>query len=151
MAHYAKLDENNIVIDVIVIADHDCFDENGVECEENGRGMCEALSKYAKWKKTSYNTKGGVHYDPNTGEPSADQSKAYRWNFGQVGFTYNESLDSFIPSKPNGEQFNNWVLDTQTRKWILPNLPPTEKTEYFVCNLEQRTWTNIVTGTVINF
>jgi hypothetical protein len=96
MAHYAKLDDDNIVIDVIVIANKDCLDETGNECEEPGRRMCEALTGHKKWKKTSYNTKFGIHYDSNTGEPSEDQSKAYRLNFAQAGMRYDEELDGFV-------------------------------------------------------
>jgi len=151
MAHYAKLDENNVVTEVIVINNNDCLDENGDECEENGRRMCEALTGYANWKKTSFNTIKGIHYDSNTGEPSADQSKAYRWNFAQLGFVYNEALDSFIPSKPVGEQFDIWTLNTQTKTWTLPSVPAGENFQDYVCDKEQRTWTNIITGTVINY
>jgi hypothetical protein len=118
MAHYAKLDENNIVIETIVIADRDCLDENGVECEENGRRMCEALTGHAKWKKTSYNTRGGVHYDPNTGEPSADQSKAYRLNFAVPGMKYNDSLNGFVQHE--SKLLPRMILDSQTGFFKLP-------------------------------
>ena len=96
MAHYAKLDENNIVLEVIVIANEDCLDENGVECEENGRRICEALTGHANWKKTSRNTCGGVHYDSDISQPSNDQSKAFRMNFGSPGMKYDPTLDRFI-------------------------------------------------------
>jgi hypothetical protein len=122
MAHYAKLDENNIVLETIVIADRDCLDENGVECEENGRRMCEALTGHAKWKKTSYNTRKGVHYDPNTGEPSADQSKAYRLNFAWPGLKYDESLNAFVVTeKCFPKAVPRMIINPQTGHWSLPH------------------------------
>jgi hypothetical protein len=96
MAHYAKLDENNMVIEVIVIANGDCLDDQGNECEESGRRMCEALTGYAKWKKTSYNTRMGVYYKVDSDEPHEDQSNAYRLNFAQQGMKYDEVLDGFV-------------------------------------------------------
>ena len=118
MAHYAKLDENNIVLETIVISDRDCLDENGDECEENGRRMCEALTGHAKWKKTSYNTRMGVHYDPNTGEPSADQSKAFRLNFAQPGMKYDENLNGFVQNE--NKLLPRMIINPQTGTWALP-------------------------------
>lgn len=124
MAHYAKLDENNIVIDVIVIADKDCLDENGNECEEPGRCMCEALTGHANWKKTSYNTRIGVHCDPNTGQPSEDQSKAYRLNFAQEGMLYDEQLNGFVPTgNILKELLPRAIRNPKTGYWALPKPP----------------------------
>jgi hypothetical protein len=116
MAHYAKLDENNIVLEVIVIADRNCLDENGNVCEENGRKMCEALTRHANWKKTSYNTRMGVHYDSNTGEPSTDQSKAFRLNFAQLKMKYDENLNGFVHTH---KQTPFHFLNTQTGHYEL--------------------------------
>ena len=63
MAYYAKLDENNIVLRVESVADSDCLDENGIENEEVGRQFLENVHGWTTWKKCSYNTKDGVHYD----------------------------------------------------------------------------------------
>jgi hypothetical protein len=121
MAHYAKLDENNIVTDVIVIANKDCLDENGIECEEPGRCMCQALTRHANWKKTSYNTRMGVHYDPETNEPSDDQNKAYRLNFAQPGFKYDEVLDGFVITEElMKKRVPRMVINPQTGYWALP-------------------------------
>ena len=102
MAHWAEIDKNNIVIRVTVGNDdgHDWLIENlgGV------------------WVQTSYNTRGGVHYDPETGKPSADQSKALRYNYAGIGFTYDPERDAFIPPKP----FDSWVLDEATCLWQAP-------------------------------
>jgi hypothetical protein len=68
------------------------------------------------YRQTSYNTRGGVHYDPATGELSADQSKAYRKNYAGLGYTYDEQRDAFIPPKP----FPSWVLNEDTCLWDAP-------------------------------
>jgi hypothetical protein len=124
MAHYAKLDENNIVIDVIVIADRDCLDENGNECEEPGRRMCEALTGHAKWKKTSYNTRRGVYYKPNSDEPDEDQSKAFRFNYARIGLKYDEELDGFIiEQKEIKQRIPRMIYNPKNGELSLPKPP----------------------------
>lgn len=123
MAHYAKLDENNIVLEVIVIADKDCLDENNNVCEESGRRMCEALTRHANWKKTSYNTRIGVYYNPNTNEPSEDQSKAFRLNFAQPKMKYDENLNGFVQTE--NKFLPRMIINPQTGTWALlrPEVP----------------------------
>lgn len=94
MAHYAEI-ENNTVTRVIV-AEADFI----------------ALMP-GTWIQTSYNTRGGIHYDPHTGEPSADQSKALRYNYAGIGYTYNEQRDAFIPPQPHPDA----VLNESTCLW----------------------------------
>ena len=101
MAHFAKV-VNGKVINVIV-AEPDFFES----FVDNTPG---------EWIQTSYNTKGGVHYNPETGEPSADQSKALRKNFASVGYWYDKDLDAFFPEKP----FPSWVLNPQKCLWEAP-------------------------------
>ena len=103
MSHFAKLDENNVVVFVTVGRQED----DGLEAE-----LTERTGE--TYKQTSYNTHGGVHYNPETGEPSKDQSKAFRKNYAGLGYTYDEERDAFIPPKPNGE----WVLDEDTCLWV---------------------------------
>jgi hypothetical protein len=105
MAHFAKLDENNVVHLFVRGRQED----DGKEDELNARTG-------DVYKQTSYNTRGGVHYDPETGEPSADQSKAFRGNYAGIGFTYDEALDAFIPPKPSEDA----TLDESTFSWIVP-------------------------------
>ena len=105
MAHYAKV-VNNIVTQVIV-AEAEFF-ETFVDTSPG------------EWIQTSYNTCGGVHYIPETKEPSADQSKALRKNYAGIGFTYNTQLDAFIPPKP----FASWLLDEETCQWNAPIAKP---------------------------
>lgn len=105
MAHFAKLDENNVVVFVTVGRDED----NGRETELSERTG-------DTYKQTSYNTRGGVHYNPETGEPSADQSKAFRKNFASIGGFYDPVRDAFIEAQP----YPSWILDEETCWWVSP-------------------------------
>jgi hypothetical protein len=107
MAHYAQLDPNNVVVYVFVGRD-DVVE--GIEDWETYYAP-EGFTV----KQTSYNTYGGVHYNPETGEPSDDQSRAYRKNYAGIGFTYDEERDAFIPPMPEDGE---WVLDEDTCLWI---------------------------------
>jgi hypothetical protein len=105
MAHYAYVNDG-IVTQVIVGPDEG--GETDWEAHFSAKGKGHAV-------RTSYNTRGGVHYDLETGEPSADQSKAFRFNYAGIGFTYDETRDAFIPPKPaEGE----WELDEATCLWV---------------------------------
>lgn len=99
MAHYAFLDENNIVTEVIVGKDEG---EEGIDWEEhygNFRGqVC---------KRTSYNTSGGIHLNGST---------PFRKNYAGIGYTYNADIDAFVPPKP----FASWVLNNETAQWEAP-------------------------------
>jgi len=111
MSHFAKLDENNIVTFVTVGRQED----DGKEQE-----LCDRTGDV--YRQTSYNTRGGVHYDPETGEPSEDQSKAFRKNYAGVGFTFDEERDAFIPPQP----FPSWVLNEESCLWDAPVPYPTD-------------------------
>jgi len=106
VAHFAKLDENNVVVFVTVGRDEDEDREDELFAQTGDI-----------YKQTSYNTFQGVHYDPVTREPSADQSKAFRGNYAGIGFTYDEALDAFIPPKPSEDA----MLDETTYSWIVPD------------------------------
>lgn len=103
MSHYAQLNENNVVVFVI-------------HAKSDGGEDQFTADTGQVWKQTSYNTRGGVHYDPQTGEPSEDQSKAFRGNYAGLNFNYDEDLDAFIPPKPSDDA----TLDTETYTWVLP-------------------------------
>jgi len=113
MAHFAKLDENNVVVFVTKGRQED----DGLEAELTARTG-------DVYKQTSYNTRGGVHY--TDGEPSADQSKALRFNYAGRGFTYDPDRDAFIPPKP----FDSWVLDEATCLWTAPIPYPADGGNY---------------------
>ena len=116
MSHFAKLNQNNIVIFVTVGRQED----DGKEAE-----LCERTGD--TYKQTSFNTRAGVYYDPATGEPAADQSKAFRKNFAGLGYFYDQTLDAFIPPKT----FPSWVLDEETCQWEPPVPYPTDGLTYF--------------------
>jgi hypothetical protein len=120
MAHYAVIDADNTVTQVFVGRDED----------DLAPGVTDWETYYAPEghtvKRTSYNTRGGVHYDPETGEPSADQTKALRFNYAGVGFTYDPDRDAFIPPQP----FDSWVLDEATCLWVAPIDYPADGGDY---------------------
>ena len=124
MAHYAYLDENNIVTTVIVGKNEN---EGDIDWEQ-----------YYGAKRTSYNTRGGVYYDPVTGEPAADQSKAFRKNYAGIGYKYDESRDAFIPPQP----YQSWSLNETTCQWDPPTPMPIDGK--FYCWFEPgRRWEEI--------
>lgn len=92
MAHFAKLDESNIVTEVIVVHNNELLD-NGVESEAKGIAFCQSLFG-GNWKQTSYN--GNI-----------------RKNYAGIGFSYDEQRDAFIPPKPEGD----WILNEDTCLW----------------------------------
>jgi hypothetical protein len=101
MAHYAMLDENNIVTQVIVVSNDDIKDVNGNEVEEIGVAFCKKLlGADTRWKQTSYNNNMRVRY-------------------AGIGYSYNEELDAFIPPQP----YASWVLNEETADWESPMGP----------------------------
>ena len=113
MSHFAKLDENNIVTFVTVGRQED----DGLEEELNARTG-------DVYRQTSYNTYGGIHY--TDGEPSEDQTKAFRFNYAGIGHTYDENRDAFIPPTP----YPSWVLDEATCLWVAPIDYPADGGQY---------------------
>ena len=106
MAHYCKLDENNVVTQVIVVDNKDTADANGVEKESIGVAFCERLFG-GTWKQTSYNGN-------------------FRKNYAGIGYTYNADLDAFVPPKP----FASWVLNEETAQWNAPVPMPNDGNRY---------------------
>lgn len=102
MAHFAKLNENNLVIFVTVGRDEDDGKEDEL-CARTGQ----------TYKQTSYNTHGGVHALGGT---------PFRKNYAGIGYTYDAGRDAFIPPKP----YNSWVLDENTCLWNSPIAYPTD-------------------------
>jgi hypothetical protein len=87
------------------------------------------------YKRTSYNTHGGIHYDPNTNQPSEDQSKAFRKNYAGVGYVYDEFRDAFIPPKP----FPSWVLNEQSCLWESP-IPMPNDGKMYIWDENTQSW-----------
>ena len=109
MSHFAQINENNIVQQVLVI-DQDMIDTG-------------LWGDPKQWIQTSYNTRGGIHYGPN-GEP--DGGIAVRKNYAGIGFTWDASRDAFIPPKP----YTSWILNERTCLWDPPVPYPTDGKNY---------------------
>ena len=105
MAHYAKLDENNVVTQVVVIDNKDTADASGVEKEHIGAAFCERLFG-GTWKQTSYN--GNI-----------------RKNYAGIGYTYRADIDAFVAPKP----FPSWILNANAQ-WEAPVAMPTDGQMY---------------------
>jgi hypothetical protein len=96
-------------------------------------------SSPGEWIQTSFNTRGGVHYQPNSFVPSEDQSKALRKNYAGIGYSYDKQRDAFIPPKP----FNSYILDENTCTWKPPIAMPTtglEENQYYFWNESTVNW-----------
>ena len=115
MGYFAKLDENNNVIDVVSV-NNDIFNIDDIENEEIGINFLISIFNHPYWKQTSYNTRGGVHYLPNSNTPSLTQEKAIRWNYASIGNIYDTLKDIFIHKKP----YESWYLNEQTYMWESP-------------------------------
>jgi hypothetical protein len=103
MAHFAKLDENNVVVQVTVVHNNELL-QDGVESEAKGvQFLVDLFGENANWKQTSYNNR-------------------IRKNYAGVGYTYNATRDAFIPPQP----FPSWVLNEDTCLWDAPTSYPTD-------------------------
>ena len=109
MAHFAKLDTDNTVLGVHVVADNDCL-KDGAEDEATGIAFLTSVNGWEKWKQTSYNAK-------------------IRKRFAGMGDTYDETRDAFIAPKP----FPSWVLNETTCEWEAP----VGKTTYYLLELNR--------------
>jgi len=106
MAHFCKLDENNVVTQVIVVDNKDITDPfTGQEDEILGIAFCKKLLG-GNWVQTSYNNK-------------------MRKRYAGIGYSYNKTLDAFVAPKP----FESWVLKTETADWESPVGPAPALTE----------------------
>ena len=124
MAHFAKLDENNVVIGIDVVGNADC-QLNGVEDEATGIAFLTNLTGYSNWKQTSYNTHEGKYYNSD-GSLADDQTKAFRGNYAGIGSIYDEINDIFIHPKP----YPSWTLNTSTAMWEAPVPRPEDDLKY---------------------
>jgi len=117
MSHFARV--NNGIVEEVLVADQD-FIDNYVSLSPGD------------WIKTSYNTKGGIHYEADSdgiqryATQSSDQSKALRKNYAEIGGTYDVQNDAFIPRK----RHRNWTLNTTTFWWEPPITIPDDGLVY---------------------
>ena len=132
MAHFAKLNQNNIVITVIVVHNSELL-VDGVENEQKGVDFLNNLYKTSDvWKQTSYNTYGGVHQLGGT---------PLRKNYAGIGDTYDEDKDAFIPKQP----FNSWTLNEDTCQWEAPSARPDDG-KFYTWNEEIKSWEEVILG-----
>ena len=122
MSHFAKV-ENGIVTSVIVAEQE--FINSG------------AVGDPSLWIQTSYNTRGGIHYQPNSNLHSEDQSKSLRKNYAGIGFQYDQQRDAFIPPKP--VEFPNFILNEETCLWEAP-IPYPNDGKLYNWNEQNQTW-----------
>jgi hypothetical protein len=118
MAHFAELDNNNIVTRVIVVSNDDILDADGNESEELGKQFCSQFGD-GPWIQTSY-----------TG--------SFRKNYAGIGYTYDHERDAFIAPQP----YPSWALDEETSRWE-PPVPYPQDGERYVWNEPTQTWHNI--------
>jgi hypothetical protein len=103
MAHFAQLNENNTVLQVIAVSNDDIL-VNGIESENKGIELCQSLfGENTIWKQTSYNAN-------------------IRRRYAGIGFTYDQTRDAFIPPKP----FPSWILNEDICAWDSPIPYPTD-------------------------
>ena len=106
MAHFAQLNAENLVTQVIVVANQDTADQDGVENEAIGIEFCTNLLG-GKWVQTSYNAR-------------------IRKNYAGVGYKYDAALDAFISPQP----FESWTLNEETAQWEAPTPYPDDGKRY---------------------
>jgi hypothetical protein len=120
MAHFAQLDENNIVTQVIVVANNELL-LDGVENETKGIMFCKSLlGDDTRWVQTSYN--GNI-----------------RKNYAGIGYTYDPVADHFFAPQP----YPSWTLDADA-KWQAPTPYPTEEEKFFTWDEPTLSWVEIV-------
>lgn len=126
MAHFAEIDENNVVLRVIVVSNDALLDETGNESEAVGVEFCQGLFG-GNWKQTSYNTRAGSH--KNGGTP-------LRSNYaGGAGSIYNEEHDIFYSQQP----YPSWILDREKWEWA-PPVPYPDEPDRFRWNEDFVDW-----------
>ena len=107
MAHFAQLDENNIVLQVIVVNNNELM-EDGNESEIKGIAFCQSLFPGTNWMQTSYNAN-------------------FRKNYAGIGYVYDAVRDAFIPPQP----YPSWVLSEDTCRWDAPVPYPIDGGMYY--------------------
>ena len=122
MGHFAKVVDGTVT--QVIVAEPDFFNTF-------------VDSSPGQWIQTSYNTRGNVHYAPNSNEP--DSEPALRGNYAGIGYTYDNINDVFYAPKP----FNSWTLSETTWLWTAPVAYPDDGKTY-VWNEETTNWQEVV-------
>lgn len=125
MAHFAELDENNVVLRVIVISNDDILDENGCECEEKGIELCKTIANdpNSRWVQTSYNSK-------------------FRRIYAGLGSIYDQSKNIFYNPEELISPYPSWTFNEEKFEWEPPIPIPTDHFyAVYSWNEETLTWT----------
>ena len=138
MARFAKINDDNLVLTVLVLDDKDTKNADGVEEELIGQQYLEKHNNWPAqmWIQTSYNTSSNKHN-------SGDDSKAFRGNYAGIGYEWDEDNQIFWSKKP----YTSWVKDTTTASWKspigdAPALTAEEETakKFYVWNEADQSW-----------
>ena len=125
MSHYAKIEDG--IVTQVIVAERDFIDSGAVGDASN-------------WVQTSYNTRGGVHYAPNSDTP--DGGVALRKNYAGKGYTYDKTKDAFIAPQP----YPSWTLDDDTCLWNAPTDYPDDDTDddkFYTWNENNTQWVEL--------
>lgn len=114
MAHFAEIDDNNVVTRVIVVSNDDCAGGEYPASDSVGAAFCNNLLG-GTWKQTSYNNN-------------------FRKRYAGIGYTFDAELDAFITPKP----YPSWTLNTETADWEAP--VPKPEGHAWTWNEENQTW-----------
>ena len=125
MGHYAKVVDGTVSTVITATAD---FFTTFVD------------SSPGTWIKTSYNTRGGIHYEPNVNPPvpSADQSKAIRANYAGIGYTYDATNDVFYAPQP----YPSWTISAPTWQWQ-PPVPYPDDGKIYIWDEATLSWVEV--------
>jgi hypothetical protein len=122
MAHFAKIDENKIVQQVIVVTNEDCGNLEFPESETIGQSFINSIGLNGVWIQTSYNGN-------------------FRKNYAGMGYTYDESRNAFIPVKP----YPSYILNEDTCQWDAP-IPRPNDNKFYDWDEENLTWKELTTN-----
>jgi len=150
MAHFSKISEENIVLQVLTLNNSDMLNADGIEDESIGQIYLETHNNWPRqlWVQTSYNTKNNKYYNID-GTEHSDQTKAFRGNYAGIGYQWDLNNQIFWPKKP----FTSWLKNIQTANWKSPIGDSPEFTDeqltqinakthawLYVWNEENQTW-----------
>tara|TARA_R110000796_G_scaffold240625_2_gene361780 strand:+ start:1060 stop:1434 length:375 start_codon:yes stop_codon:yes gene_type:complete len=124
MGHYAKV--SNGVVEEVIVADADFI-------------AAYIYTTPVRWVKTSYNTRGGVHYDPSTNLP--DNGTPLRKNYAGVGYTYDKARDAFYQPQP----YPSWSLNETSCLWEPPVAMPDDG-QFYTWNESTTSWDVVSNG-----
>jgi hypothetical protein len=121
MAHFARINENNIVDEIIVIDNEDCQNLDFPESESVGQEFITSIGLSGNWKQTSYNAN-------------------FRKKYAGIGDTFDETRDAFITSKP----FTSWILNEETCVWEAPIERPSDG-KFYRWSEDEQSWEEVIT------